>query len=210
MSSQTSPHFETTTTPQKLGVYPLTGGCPCSHVRYTLSSAPLIVHACHCTYCHRESGSAFALNAIYEPNRLALTLSTGETGAAADAKLLRKGVPTAHSGPEGQVLARCPECYATLFSTYAAGGPLVIVRVGTLDGVVDGDGRYVAGGGLVPDAHIFAGDGEERSNRFRWFGIPEGSVVYEGYGPREEYWPKESLERIGEFLRESRGTGFAL
>ncbi|XPS80856.1 hypothetical protein M3J09_012801 [Ascochyta lentis] len=40
----------TSNTPlQKANTYPLTGRCPCSHITYTLSSAPLIVHACHCT-----------------------------------------------------------------------------------------------------------------------------------------------------------------
>lgn len=175
-------------------------------MRYTLSSSPLIVHACHCTYCQRESGTSFALNAIYEPSRITTTLSTGETGPEAEAKLLRKGVPTASSGKEGQTLVRCPECFAVLFSNYLAGGPLKIIRVGTIDGVTDEEGRYVPSGGLKPHAHIFAGDGGGRSNRHRWFDIPEGSVVYEGYGPKDEYWPKESLERIQAFTIENTIT----
>ncbi|NNL18586.1 MAG: aldehyde-activating protein, partial [Boseongicola sp.] len=39
------------------------GGCTCGHVRYRVSSEPMIVHCCHCTWCQRQSGSAFAVNA---------------------------------------------------------------------------------------------------------------------------------------------------
>ncbi|KAH0444663.1 glutathione-dependent formaldehyde- gfa [Colletotrichum camelliae] len=176
---------------------PLTGRCACSHVRYTLSSPPLIVHACHCTYCQRETGTSFALNALYEPDRVHTTLSTGENGEEAETQLLRKGIPTATSGAEGQVMVRCPECFTVLWSHYSGTtrSLLKIVRVGTIDGLVDGE-RYVPSGGLRPHAHIFAGSG---SKRHRWFDIPEGDVVFDEYGPMEEYWPKESLERYKAF-----------
>ena len=35
-------------------------------VRYRLASRPLFVHCCHCRWCQRESGAAFALNAMIE------------------------------------------------------------------------------------------------------------------------------------------------
>jgi len=41
---------------------PLHGGCPCGAVRYEIGAFPLLLYACHCTNCQRESGSAFALN----------------------------------------------------------------------------------------------------------------------------------------------------
>ena len=31
------------------------GGCACGHVRYRLNGKPMIVHACHCTWCQRET-----------------------------------------------------------------------------------------------------------------------------------------------------------
>ncbi|TMJ67711.1 MAG: aldehyde-activating protein, partial [Alphaproteobacteria bacterium] len=34
------------------------GGCTCRQVRYRLSGQPLIVHACHCRWCQRETGTA--------------------------------------------------------------------------------------------------------------------------------------------------------
>jgi hypothetical protein len=42
-------------------VFPLEGGCDCGEVRYRLTTRPLIVHCCHCRWCQRESGTAFAL-----------------------------------------------------------------------------------------------------------------------------------------------------
>src|SRR5260370_24713374 len=40
----------------------LEGGCACGAVRYRLTAPPLIVHACHCRDCQKQSGSAFVLN----------------------------------------------------------------------------------------------------------------------------------------------------
>src|SRR3546814_3324826 len=42
------------------------GGCTCRAVRYRLTAMPLFVHCCHCRWCQRETGSAFALNAMIE------------------------------------------------------------------------------------------------------------------------------------------------
>lgn len=98
-------------------------------------------------------------------------------------------------------MVRCPQCYTVVWSHYRAGGTLVMVRVGTLDAVVS-EGRTLPNGGLRPDAHIFA-----REGRHEWVRL-EGERVYEGYGPRGEYWPKESLERLEEFSREGEVEAF--
>ena len=50
--------------------FPLEGGCDCGAVRYRMETAPLFVHCCHCRWCQRESGSAFALNAMIESERM--------------------------------------------------------------------------------------------------------------------------------------------
>src|SRR3546814_10161202 len=54
------------------GGYPMEGGCGCRDLRYRLTTAPLIVHCCHCRWCQRETGSAFVLNAVVEDDRLEL------------------------------------------------------------------------------------------------------------------------------------------
>ena len=76
------------------------GGCTCGEVRYRMETAPLIVHCCHCHWCQRETGSAFALNALIEADRV--TLLKGEpdirhlsevviAGCAINGRFLRKG-----------------------------------------------------------------------------------------------------------------------
>ena len=53
-------------------VSPLKGGCACGQLRFRLLDRPLFVHCCHCSWCQRESGSAFALNAMIEADRVEL------------------------------------------------------------------------------------------------------------------------------------------
>lgn len=54
------------------------GGCTCGHVRYRMTSNPIFVHCCHCTWCQRETGSAFAVNALIEADRVQLLQGTVE------------------------------------------------------------------------------------------------------------------------------------
>ena len=51
---------------------PLEGGCDCGEIRYRVTRAPMTVHCCHCHWCQRESGSAFALNAMVEAEHVEL------------------------------------------------------------------------------------------------------------------------------------------
>jgi hypothetical protein len=76
---------------------PLHGSCPCTYISYTLTSSPLIVHACHCTHCQRESGSAFALNALYESERVLVDKNENEE------EMLKTSVPSEKGGGEGYV-----------------------------------------------------------------------------------------------------------
>jgi hypothetical protein len=54
------------------------GGCTCRQVRYRLIGTPLIVHGCHCRWCQRETGTAHALNALYEADRVMHTAGEPE------------------------------------------------------------------------------------------------------------------------------------
>src|SRR5215510_8271109 len=90
--------------------FPLEGGCTCRAVRYRMLTEPLFVHCCHCTWCQRESGSAFALNAMIEADRVVVL-----TGAV-DVVLT-----PSNSGKE-QKIARCPQCRVALWSSYAGAG----------------------------------------------------------------------------------------
>jgi hypothetical protein len=40
---------------------PMTGGCRCGKVRFTVTAPPLLTMACHCTGCQRMTASAYSL-----------------------------------------------------------------------------------------------------------------------------------------------------
>ena len=46
------------------------GGCSCGYLRYRLAGPLMIVHACHCRWCQRETGSVHALNAVWSAEAL--------------------------------------------------------------------------------------------------------------------------------------------
>jgi hypothetical protein len=149
-------------------VYPLTGRCTCGFVRYSMATRPLFVHCCHCTWCQRETGASFALNAMIESERV--TLTQGEVEA----------VDTPSNSGKGQKISRCPRCRIAVWSNYAGAGDAVrFVRVGTLD----------QAGELPPDIHIFT------STKQPWVVLPEGVPAVAEYYDRKLYWPPESLER---------------
>ena len=52
------------------------GGCSCQRVRYRLIGTLLIVQACHCRWCQHETGTAHALNALYEADRVVRNLGS--------------------------------------------------------------------------------------------------------------------------------------
>ena len=57
---------------------PLTGGCQCGALRYQVTAAPLMIYACHCTNCQKQTGSAFVLSAtVIEPT---FSFTSGEPG----------------------------------------------------------------------------------------------------------------------------------
>jgi len=145
------------------------GGCTCGHIRYRLDGKPLIVHACHCSWCQRETGTAHALNALYEADRVV------------HLKAEPVIVDTPSASGKGQLIARCPTCRVALWSHYAgAGRALSFVRVGTLD---DPDA-------MPPDIHIFT------SSKQPWVMLPAGAkAVPEFYKPKET-WPQETQERF--------------
>jgi hypothetical protein len=148
--------------------FPLEGGCDCREVRYRIETAPLIVHCCHCRWCQRGSGSAFALNAMIEADRV--------TNLGAPPDLV--DTPS-HSG-RGQRIARCPTCRIAVWSHYAgAGESIAFVRVGTLD----------SPDALPPDIHIFT------SSKQPWVLLPEGTPAVPEYYDHKLYWSPESQER---------------
>jgi hypothetical protein len=150
------------------GVPDVEGGCDCRAVRYRLCGQPLFVHCCHCRWCQRESGAAFALNAMIE-SALVEQLA-GEP----------IWIDTPSASGKGQRIARCPRCLVAVWSCYAGAGSAVrFVRVGTLDEPA----RF------PPDIHIFT------ESKQPWLVLPPQTPAVPEYYDRERYWPRVSLAR---------------
>lgn len=147
---------------------PAPGHCTCGDIRYQLLDRPLFVHCCHCRWCQRETGTAFALNAMIEADRVQLLAGAPEM------------VVTPSLSGKGQKIARCPRCRIAVWSIYAgAGDRFRFVRVGTLD----------APDRFPPDIHIFT------SSKQPWVVLPPGAPAVPEFYDRKLHWPKESLER---------------
>ncbi|GAB3387443.1 GFA family protein [Lysobacter fragariae] len=137
-------------------------------MRYRVAAAPIFVHCCHCRWCQRETGTAFALNAMVETSQVTLLQGEVET------------VHTPSESGKGQQIVRCAQCHVAVWSHYPGGGPeIAFVRVGTLDN------PDVA----PPDVHIYT------ASKQPWVVLPEGAAVFaEFYDPRAQ-WPAESMQR---------------
>lgn len=149
------------------------GGCTCGAVRYRLESPPLFIHCCHCTWCQRQTGSSYALNALIESDRLTVLQGNPEV------------VDTPSPSGKGQRIWRCPDCRIALWSHYAGFGDAVsFARVGTLD----------EAGRLSPDVHIFT------SAKQPWVQIPDAHPAFEDFYKLKEQWPDESRARLRQAL----------
>ena len=146
---------------------PFSGGCACGAVRYRLASAPMFVHCCHCRDCQNQTGSAFAVNAIIETDRVELRSGAPEPVA----------MPTDSGRPHR--IFRCPSCRTAVWSEYGGVAQLRFVRVGTLDDPT----------ALTPDVHIYT------RSKLPWVAVPDGVPAFEAYYSSREVWPAASLER---------------
>ncbi|MCF6327616.1 MAG: GFA family protein [Devosiaceae bacterium] len=156
------------------------GSCTCAHVRYQVISEPMIVHACHCRGCQKNSGSSFALNALFEADRVKLI--SGEVEEIT--------VPTP-SG-KGQIITRCSICKVAVWSNYNMGGlreHIRFIRVGTLD---DPDQ-------IVPDVHIFT------NSKQPWVMLSKQDLRFEVFYDFKETWSPKSMERLAK-IEDSAGV----
>lgn len=145
----------------------LTGGCSCGSVRYRLTSRPMFVHCCHCLDCQKQTGGAFALNALIESSRVELLGSEPRAFS----------MPTDSGRPHD--IFRCERCGVAVWSDYGRRGWLHFVRASTLD----------EPHAIVPDVHIYT------RSRVPWVRIPEGARAFEAYYDLKAEWPPESQAR---------------
>ena len=98
------------------------GGCLCRAIRYRVKGNPLLAIVCHCTFCQRRTGSAFATNVLFEEENVELTggeLTTYEHRSDESNHLLR--------------LNFCNRCGTTVMVTVEHRPGIRTITVGTLD-----------------------------------------------------------------------------
>ena len=132
--------------------FPQSGGCQCGAVRYEIGGPPRIVYACHCTECQRQSGSAFAMAAVFPGESFRIT----------------KGVPRMFARRTSPVKTMecwfCAECGTRLY--HMPGGasyPNRNIKPGTLD-----DSSW-----LMPTLHFWTRSAQP------WVVIPDDATRYE-------------------------------
>jgi hypothetical protein len=144
------------------------GGCACGAVRYRMHRAPLFVNCCHCRWCQRETGAAFALNGILEATEL--TVLKGQV----------EMIDTPSNSGRGQHFARCPDCQVALWSNYSSAKDAIhFIRIGTLDNP----------DAFPPGAHIFT------SSKQPWVNLEGGAPAVSEYYDWKDFWPEESIRR---------------
>ncbi len=154
------------------------GKCTCGEVEYHLAKAPMFVHCCHCTWCQRETGSAFAINALIESHEVQLLKGNPET------------IEIPSNSGIGQMISRCASCKTVLWSNYGAAKESVsFIRVGTLENPNT----------CPPDIHIFTSTMQD------WVVLDESTPVMTEYYQRSKYWPEESLMRYKLVIEAQRG-----
>jgi hypothetical protein len=147
----------------------LAGSCFCGAVRYRLTRNPMFVHCCHCRDCQKQTGGAFAINAVIE--RSCIELLEGSLDPICTTAKTDSGRP--HD------IYRCGVCHTALWSDYGRRGYLRFVRVGTLDDP----------SALPPDVHIFT------RSKLPWVNLDGGAPAFEVYYDMQALWPKDRLAR---------------
>jgi len=128
---------------------PLTGGCQCSAIRYSLNGMPVVFYICHCTECQKQSSSAFGES--FRVRTIDLTV----TGT------VESYVRYGSSG--NKVLCEfCPHCGSRLFHRREKYTETLNIKAGTLD-----DTSW-----LKPAGHIWT------KSKQPWMVFSEDALVY--------------------------------
>jgi hypothetical protein len=93
----------------------------------------MFTHCCHCLDCQKQTGGAFAINALIETAHIEML--SGEPAI----------IDMQSPSGRGHAIHRCPTCEVALWSDYGRRPYLRFVRVATLD----------QPHAIAPDVHIF-------------------------------------------------------
>ena len=133
------------------------GGCLCGAVRYTTHGNPMRVTVCHCTWCQRRTGSAFAVESLFKVEQVEITGKLNHFRSISD-----------ESGRWIE-LDFCPKCGTNIGFTFERLPDARMVDSGTFDGT-----SWVS-----PDRHefryIFLRSAQP------WSEVPEGAQKFEKF-----------------------------
>jgi hypothetical protein len=140
--------------------------------------SPIITHCCHCTWCQRESGAAFAINTIIEASKVTILPPRDDPSGEPCPPIV---VPTPSLSGKGQIFYRCPNCYIAIWSNYAGAGPTVnFIRAGTLDKA------HI----VKPDINIYT------SSKLPWVELYKGIPTFDEFYKPMEVWSDDVKERF--------------
>lgn len=98
------------------------GGCVCGAIRYRAKGDPLRAYACHCTFCQRFTGSAFALMSWFRDESLEIA---GDGITTYD--------HTVDDADRWFRLHSCDRCGTTFMATVQRQAGICLVMAGTFD-----------------------------------------------------------------------------
>ena len=138
------------------------GGCLCGELRFQAPDAPKRTVVCHCTFCQRLTGSAFAVWPVF---------------TAAEVKISGGRSHYEHRSDESGRWIRlffCPRCGTTLYSTWEADCGELALLGGTFD-----DTSWIS-----VDRHVWT------RSRQHWVSIPAGAPAFEKSSRAESRPPR--------------------
>ena len=96
----------------------LLGRCLCGQIEYEIDGEVGPIDFCHCSYCRRASGSAFASNA---------TIMSATFKLRSGAALLKE-----YEASPGKLRAFCSNCGSPIYARVVAAPDFMRIRAGTL------------------------------------------------------------------------------
>ena len=99
---------------------PITGGCLCGAVRFSIDAEPMLTRVCWCRLCQHIGAGSATVNVVFPAGTLAIEGPVTDYVCAAES---------------GNTMHRrfCPTCGSHLFNAPEQRADLVIIRAGALD-----------------------------------------------------------------------------
>ncbi len=98
------------------------GGCLCGNIRYTSDAQPIMTALCHCSFCQKQTSSAFSILVVVPRESLQVE---GETLGAYETVGEDSGQPV--------IRKFCQNCGSAIVSDIAVTPDWLWIKAGTLD-----------------------------------------------------------------------------